>query len=233
MKWNLAYNKYSLCFMPLVGLAIGFLMYLFGMFCQYFGFGQPCFALLGAVLPVLLSGSISLVGFARTIDVLSVKQTKEKRLEQLKNKQIGAFGAIAAISYFMLYAGGLILIWKERHLFLLGIGYIISRTLSGMALVWFPLASKEDNPFEKESKFHKQNVRAMLLTILALCFVVCIMIAPVVGVLEVLACMWVWTYYYYMSKREFGGVTKETTGHFQSLCELAVVLLVGIIGRIW
>lgn len=233
MKWNLEHSKYKLCFMPLVGMAIGFLMYLFSMFCQYFGFGQPCFALMGATLPVILSGGIPFVGFVKTADVLSTHKTKEKRVEQMKNSHQGVCGTIAVACYFMLYAGGLILIWKERYLFLLGIGYIISRTLSGMAEVWFPIADGEKNSFEKETKQHKQNIRAILVTVLALCFVICIFISPIVGILEALACMWVWTYYYYMSKRKLGGITKEATGYFQSLCELAVVLLVGIIGRIW
>lgn len=233
MKWNFKRSKYELCFMPLAGMAIGFLMCLFSMFCQHFGFGQPCFALVGAVLPVFLSGSSALAGFAKTADALSLRQSQEKRLEQLKKGQPGIYGVIAVISYFMLYAGGLILIWKERHLFLLGIGYIISRTLSGMAEAWFLHASLEKDTLEQGAKQHKQNVRAILLTILALCFVTCIMISPILGVLEVLACMWVWTYYFYMSKKEFGGITKETTGYFQTLCELVVVLLIGMIGRIW
>lgn len=115
MKWDLEHNKYEICFMPLAGFAIGFVMYLFGMFCQHFGFGQPCFALVGAVLPMLLSGGSSLVGFAKTSDVLSAKLPKEKRLEQMKNRQVGVLGVIAVVGYFMLYAGGLILIWKERQ----------------------------------------------------------------------------------------------------------------------
>ncbi|MBO5209059.1 MAG: adenosylcobinamide-GDP ribazoletransferase [Lachnospiraceae bacterium] len=233
MKWNIEHSKYKTCFMPLVGMAIGFLMYLFSMFCQRFGFGQPCFALLGAVLPVLLSGGIPLAGFMKTADALSTPKVKEKRLEQMQKGQTGVYGMIAIACYFMLYAGGLILIWKERHLFLLGMGYIISRILSGMAEVWFPFADGEKVSFGKEAKQHKQNLRAILVTVLALCFVLCIFISPILGILEALACMWVWTYYYYMSKSKFGGITKETTGYFQSLCELAVVLLIGIIGRIW
>ena len=50
------------------------------------------------------------------------------------------------------------------------------------------------------------------------------------GMLEALLCMWVWTYYYYMSKKLFGGVTKESAGYFLTLCELALALFAGMFG---
>ena len=50
------------------------------------------------------------------------------------------------------------------------------------------------------------------------------------GMLEALLCMWVWTYYYYMSKKLFGGVTKESAGYFLTLCELALALFTGMFG---
>lgn len=215
MKWDFRSSKYEICLIPLTGMAIGLGMYLFSLFCQYFGLGQPCFALMGAALLVLLSGGSALTGFARIAEV-----------------RWGKPEILSIPCYFMLYAGSLLLIWKEKQLLLLGTGYVISRLLSALSQVCFPYAKGEKNAFAEETKQQKQTIRIALAAMLGLCFVVCLMIAPILGALQILAAMWVWTYYFYMARKTFGGITRETNGFFQTLCELAMVLVIGILGRI-
>lgn len=207
--------KYTLCFFPLVGVVSGLLVYAFSLFVQSFGLGQVCFALIGTVLPLLVTGGIHLDGFLDTMDALHT------------------FGALSAGAYYMLYAGGLVLIWQEEQLFLLMLGYVLSRILSAMAAVWFLPAKKDGLLFTFESSVHKLTVKIILILLLALVSLGCIAVSPIMGVLEILLCFWVWTYYYYMSKREFGGITENLAGYFLSLCELAVVLYLGIFGRIF
>lgn len=245
LEWNVKWDRkrnaqnreYELCLLPFWGIAIGFLMYLFSMFCQHFGFGQPSFALMGTVFPVLASGGSAIAGFAGTAEALVGRKTQEQRLAQVRKGQTGIYAVLAIFCYFMLYAGSLILIWKKSQLFLLWVGYLISRILSSMAWVWFPCAKGETEPFgqkqkTQKEKAQKQNIRVILITMTGLCFVVCLMVSPILGVLQILAGMWAWTYYFYMSKKAFGGITKETNGFFQTLCELVMVLVIGILGRI-
>lgn len=232
MKLNRENRKYTLLLLPLVGVVIGVVMYTFCMLCQNYGFGQAFYALIGAVIPVLIAGGVHLADFMKTVDALRYARSAEKRLEMLKEVHVGAYAVIAATAYYMLYAGGLIMIWKDRQLLLLGIGYVISRTLGGMAVVWFPEAKSNEGPYTFASKSEKQVFRIFLSLILVLCFGTCIAFSPIMGTLEALLCMWIWTYYYYMSKKKFGGITVELTGYFMTLCELAVVLFIGIVGRI-
>lgn len=232
MKLNKENKKYALLLLPLVGVATGVIMYAFCMLCQDYGFGQPFFALIGAVIPVLMTGGVHLAGFIKTIDALKYHDSPEKRLGAMKESRVGAYAVIAAAAYYLLYAGGLIMIWKDRQLLLLGIGYVISGTLGGMAAVWFPEAKQDGNSGVSISKSEKKVFRIFLSLILALCFGTCIAFSPVMGMLEALLCMWIWTYYYYMSKKRFGGITAQLTGFFMTLCELAAVLFVGVAGRI-
>lgn len=105
-----------------------------------------------------------------------------------------------------------------------------------MAIVWFPAAESETEK-EKDggrpvfSPALKRALRMILSVILALCFCTCVIIEPIMGMLEALLCMWIWTYYYYMSKKAFGGITKESAGYFLILCELATALFVGMFGK--
>lgn len=232
MKMSRENRKYALLFLPLVGVATGIIMYTLSMFCMEFGFGQSFYALAGAVVPILITGGINLAGFMKTIDALRKARTAEKRREMLNETHAGIHAVIAAVSYYMLYAGGLVMIWTNRQLLLLGIGYVISATLGGMAIVWFPEAESGKGPYIFSSKSEKRVFRIFLSLVLVLCFGACITASMVMGMLEALLCMWVWTYYYYMSKKRFGGITPELTGFFMTLCDLAAVLFVGIVGRI-
>ena len=206
--------KYALCFVPIIGLMIGVLLYGWGEICTKYGFGQVCFALVGTVIPVIITGGIHLAGLMDTADALH------------------SHGVITAICYFLLYGAGLTLIWKVDQLLLLGFSYIISRTLSGMSLVWFPVAGKEGNAYSLSSMAHKTTVRVVLAMLLTICFISAIMIQPLIGVLMALAAMWVWTYYYYMSRKQFGGITEDVAGYFLCLCELSSVLIIGFVGRV-
>lgn len=232
VEWNKKNMKYALCFLPVVGLIIGALLYGWSIVCTSYGFGQVCFALAGTVIPIIVTGGIHMDGFMDTTDALHSYEKKEKKPELLKDPHVGAFAVISAICYFMLYAAGLTLIWKDNQLLLLGLSYIISRILSGMSFVWFPTAKKEGTAHSFSSMAHRRTVRVVLVTLLAVCFISAVLIQPVIGAVMALAAMWVWTYYYYMSKKQFGGITGDLAGYFLCLCELSSVLVIGVIGRV-
>ena len=249
IKWlnNRENAKYFYCLRILYGVAVGVVMCAFYVLCRRLDFGQSCFALTGAAIPVMMSGGIYLSGFMKTSEALAVRlfgrvdteasgqAAAGKSGSGAKADRAGTRAAIAAMSSFLLYAGGLSAIRKDRQIAFLCIGYMISRTLYGMAFVWFPEAEKETGKGVRGdaalSSALKKALRMILSVILALCFCTCVVIEPVMGMLEALLCMWVWTYYYYMSKKVFGGVTKESAGYFLTLCELALALFVGMFGR--
>lgn len=232
MKLSKENKVYALLILPLIGVVTGVLMYTFCMLCMEYGYGQSFYALIGAVIPVLITGGVNLAGFMKTIEALKSARTIEKRLDMLGETHAGIHAVIAAAAYYMLYAGGLVMVWKSRQLLLLGVGYVISLTLGGMAIVWFPQTKSKESQYTFSTKAEKKVFRLFLSLILVLCFGTCVVFSPIMGMLEALLCMWVWTYYYYMSKNCFGGITTELTGFFMSICELAVALFVGIVGRL-
>lgn len=232
VEWNQKNMKYTLCFFPVIGFVIGALLYGWSKICEEFGFGQVCFALVGTVIPVVVTGGIHLDGFLDTVGALHSYGKKEKKFEILKDPHVGAFAVIAAICFFMLYGAGLTLIWKKNQFLLLGLSYIISRILSGMSFVWFPAAKEDGLMHSFATAAHKRTVRVVLVTFLAFAFISAVLIQPVIGAVMALAAMWVWTYYFYMSKNQFGGITGELAGYFLCLCEVVCVLVIGMIGRV-
>ncbi|MCM1038315.1 MAG: adenosylcobinamide-GDP ribazoletransferase [Roseburia sp.] len=223
---------YMLCFLPIIGAVTGLFMCGYAVYCAYYISATAFFALTGSVIPILLSKGTHLCGFMKTWDALGMENGKPAgRIARMEEDRAGVSAVAAAMSYYLLYAGGLSCVEKEEQLFFLGTGYVISRTLFSMAFVWFPTAGRDSLGMGALSKVQKQNIRITLGVILALCFGTCIAIRPVMGVLMSLLCMWVWTYYFYMSKKRFGGVTEETSGYFLTLCELAVVLFIAVFAK--
>ena len=224
--------RYTLCFMPVIGLVIGVLLYGWSKVCEVCGFGQVCFALVGTVIPLVVRGGMHLEGFMAVGDAMHFHDKGNRKAEDRKNLHDGYFAVIAAVCFCMLYAAGLTLIWKKEQLMLLGLGYIISETLVGMSIVWFPAARTEGLVNTLAEAAPKRTVRVVIAVILALGFISAVLVQPILGAVVALAAMWVWTYYFYMSKKRFGGVTEDGTGFLLCLCELVSVLVIGMVGRI-
>lgn len=224
-------KKYMVWLFPLTGAAAGIIMYAFCMICLRCHFDAAGFALIGAVIPVLLSGGAPLGGFFRTMERLA-DQVPGKVWGRKEDGQAPFLAAAVVGSYYMLYAGGLSLIGKERQMLLLGAGYVISRVLAVMAFLWFPAAGEEKDSQFSCAPMRRRTLRVIFSVILALSFFTCILIWPIMGVLEALLFMWVWTYCYYMFKKRFGGVTRSAAGYLLTLSELAAVLFIGIFGRL-
>lgn len=73
IKWltNRENAKYVFCLRILYGVAVGAVMCAFYMLCGYLDFGKLCFALIGAAVPVMMSGGIYLSGFMKTSETLA------------------------------------------------------------------------------------------------------------------------------------------------------------------
>lgn len=229
--------QYVTCFFPVIGFLLGVLLWEWHNVCDCYGFGQACFALAGVVIPAAVTGGVHLTGFMEIADTLHEKWLKRKgqdgeRQEAIHARYKGTFAVIALFSYFMLYAAGLTLIWKKEQLLLLALSCVISRTLVGMGIAWFPAANQEGILYSFTSVAHKQRLRTVLSVALSLEFVSCVLVHPIIGAVMALAAMWVWTYYYYMARRQLGGITDNAGGYFLCLCELSSVLVIGMMGRV-
>ena len=215
IEWNKENMKYTMCFFPLIGVVTGVLIYLAGMFLDGNIFpkvnsGRLMFAAVMTLIPVFVSGGIHLDGFMDTMDALGSWGDKEKKLEILKDSHNGAFAVIGICCYFTVSLG----VWSEIRTEMLPVvaaGYVISRALSGIAVVTFPAARGSGLVKTFQDGAQKKAVRITMVVYLILVFLI------IAGV--------VFGYYYRMSRKLFGGVTGDLAGYFLQICELA--LLVG------
>ncbi len=105
VDWSEENQRYSMCFFPLVGLAVGLALWLWLWLCDLWALGAFARGALGAALPLLVSGGIHMDGFMDTLDAMASWQPREKRLEILKDVHTGAFAVMGCGAYLLVMAG--------------------------------------------------------------------------------------------------------------------------------
>ena len=141
VEWDGRSMRYALCFFPLVGAVTGGLLWLLLWLCSALGVGAGLTAALAVALPVGVNGGIHRDGFSDAADALSSHQTRERKLEILKDPHAGAFAVLSCAVYLLLQFG----LWTEfsfspRSAGVVAIGFVFSRSLSGFSVAAFPCA---------------------------------------------------------------------------------------------
>ena len=225
-------TEYILAFVPLVGVIIG-------IFIQIWATGYPYLcnemvlpAVVGAVIPSIISRGAHLDGFFRTVDALCSHQPREKKLEILEDSHGGYFAIIVCVYYFLVAIG----IWSEmpvEGLFILSYGFVISRALYGFSILLFKHA--------KESKCSVYATGGVAKYVQVVIMVLYIAVASLLMIRQnmgvAIACLigafLSFVYYIFISYREFGGITEDCAGFFVQICEVVIPFAALIAYKHW
>lgn len=171
-------------------------------------------------------------GFLDTVDALSSWQSRERRLEILKDPNSGAFAVLFCGVYLLSSVAVWSEITKEAAVEVLAIGFFFSRSLSGYAVTRFRcaknsgLAATFADMADKKKAGRILGAQGLLYGVLMLC------LNWKYGLAAVLVGLAVFAYYRSMSYEKFGGITGDLAGYFLQLCELAVAFGVMIIQKV-
>ena len=102
VEWTKENMRFSICFLPFVGLLIGLFEGLWIFICMHFGIGRLTEVFILAAIPIMLTGGIHLDGFMDTMDAVNSWKDRERKLEILKDSHIGAFSVIMLLLYYLL-----------------------------------------------------------------------------------------------------------------------------------
>lgn len=225
VRWDENSMKYSMCFFPFVGAAIG----LCSAGCLYvfhaLGIGTTMTAAVLTALPLLLNGGIHMDGFLDTMDAKSSYQPMEEKLKILKDPHTGAFAIISGLVYILLCFGGFCEV-TEREIGCIAIGYVYSRILSGLSVVTLRKA-KKDGMAAASADAAERSVKWILAAELIVCICAMILVNSVLGSVCVLAGGISFFSYRRMAYRVFGGITGDLAGYFLQICEL--LMLYGVV----
>lgn len=239
IEWNEEKMRYSICFFPMVGVVIGAAWFaIFYIFGRVMGVGIGAAAACLTVLPLIITGGIHFDGYLDTMDARSSYKPPEEKLKILKDPHVGAFAIIYGIIYVILEYGlmqelyaGFLESAKTDLIALVALGYVYSRSLSGLSVVTLRKAKKDGMLSDTAKASDKRTVLVMSVWIL-LCVTGMLAIDITSGICTVIVGVIVFLYYRYMAYKVFGGITGDLAGYFLQMCELAILAGVTVLSVI-
>ncbi|MDW2799046.1 adenosylcobinamide-GDP ribazoletransferase [Clostridium boliviensis] len=230
VQWTKERMKYAMCFFPLIGAIIGLLEY--GAILLFRTLGFPFLEqIMPVIIPVVVTGGIHMDGLLDVIDAKSSHGETEKKLEILKDPHTGAFAIIGCGVYFLLYLA-FFMEMKPAMIPAYCITFVITRALSGLSVVTFPMAKKSGLAAAFSDGAHKRVVGTVMVLYLVITLMGLWILAGTGGLLAVSALSFlVFLYYYRMAKREFGGITGDLAGYFLQILELVLVMVLAVLSH--
>ena len=229
VDWTENRMKYAMCFFPLIGVIMGaalWLTALIGENVHTLEEGSLLWAVMGTILPLLITGGIHLDGFADTCDALSSYGDAEKKLEILKDPHCGAFAVIRLCTYFILYFA---LCASVKFTVRFGVIWILALTLerafSGLAVASFPMAKNTGLAHTFAEAADRITVRRVLIIYTVVLGAAMLVLGGWAAVLAALLVFW---RYYAVSKKQFGGITGDLAGWFLQRAELAMLAALAV-----
>jgi adenosylcobinamide-GDP ribazoletransferase len=226
VKWDDDAMKLAIAFLPLVGAVIGGAVWLWIRVCYDADIGAVLFAALTVVLPLSVTGGIHADGFCDTSDALASWQSRERRLEILKDPRIGAFALIRYSAYLLLFFALISELYRREATS----GLVFIFALSRCFAAWSAITMKNARSDGMLAAFTKQADKAKVGLVLTLFSVLTLagwlwpsfqygsLGQPIgLGLCVLLTC-----WYKRMAANKFGGVTGDTTGYFLQLVEFTL-----------
>lgn len=229
--WKEEDMRYMLCFFPWVGAVIGGAVYLWYWLCRRMEIGTLGYVLIGAAIPLLVTGGFHVDGFMDTMDAFHSYQPRERKLEILKDSHIGAFAVIMLAAYGLVYLG---LFSEIREAYLMRTvcgGFFLSRCLSGIGVVCFPSARKDGMLHYFSNSAQKRTVTVVLCAEGLLCAGFLLWQGGGAGAAVLAAALLAFGYYKVRTWKELGGITGDTAGYFVLLCEAAMLAAAALWGQ--
>jgi len=221
--WSDENMRFSLCFLPVVGVIEGLLLFSWGLFCGCMDTGIVLFASGATLIPILLTGGIHLDGYCDCVDALSSRRDREKMLEILKDPHIGAFAAIFCAAYLLAVFGVYSELGRAPLLAAVCCGFVLSRALAVLSAIYIPGARSSGFLVSFTMTAHKKTAVISMSATAILASAAMIFFSPIPGSAGVAFAAVSFFLYRNMAIRKFGGVTGDTTGYFIQVCELAIL----------
>lgn len=219
VEWKEKNRRYSLCFFSLIGAVIGVLFVLWNFVSLRFGFGKLFTGAVSMLISYLITGGIHLDGFCDVSDAVCSYGSKEKRLEIMKDSHIGAFAAINLAVCLIVQTAVYSEIRNLRTAVVIALGFMLSRTLSGIGAVCFKSAKSDGALQNFVRPSHKKITLSSLIITLIITVSSMIYADWAVGIFSVLSAFLVFAYYRISAYKRFGGTTGDVAGWFLVICE--------------
>ena len=223
--------RYLLCFVPWVGAVIAFLIAQWRIVHPYLLNYELLRSVICVMIALLLSGGAHMDGFFRTVDALCSHQPRKGKLDILQDSHSGYFAIITCVSYFLLIVG----LWSEMPIDgwpVVVFGFILSRSLYGLSILWFPHTRESKcSLYVPQDRGRKLAVTAVLTLYTVLCVFFMLRMDFAVGLGCLAGALIAFLYYCWVAFRHFGVITEDIASFFVQVCEILVPLMALLVYR--
>ena len=232
--WQKNNMRYALCFLPLVGLAIGAVQGAWLYFADLQSIQTNLVAAVAVFIPLWISGGIHLDGFCDTIDALSSHQSQDKKLEIMQDPHVGAFALIWCGVYLLLLFGLWSALAEGSQIYVVIIlSYAIARAYAASCLVKTECAKKEGLAAAFSVSADKKRVYGSLCLMLWLALLICLWADWQATVIIIIFLLGFHFYFKQMVIREFGGISGDLAGFAVEMVQLLILVALWISEVIW
>jgi len=224
VEWTEKDMRHAICFFPLIGVFIAAIFGLVFYMDYFWDFGKILKTSLLVGVPVIVTGGIHLDGLLDTIDAKHSYGDREKKLSILSDPHTGAFAIIGCALYFVIQFG----FYSEINsdiVWLIMIGFVYSRALSGLASVSFRLAKNTGLLATFSNQAEKNTVKITMCIYVVLCGIGMVFISPLLGIFCLLTGIIMFYLYRHFAYKEFGGISGDLAGYFLQMTELFIAIV--------
>ena len=239
VNWEKKTMRWALIFLPLVGIIISTVSWIWFAFCSFFRANSLFYAVGATLIPLCISGGIHLDGLCDTCDALCSFGDREKRLAILKDPHVGAFGPMWICAFLLAECACFSQIFEYSRLFpLVLVAFPVARAMGGRKVVASSCAKDSGLAHIFAENSDKRAVSRMLVAefvLFAVLLGLWIYRVPhalaAAKVLVIVLVAW-YAVHEHISRRVFGGVTGDLAGFCISLSELFTLAAAAIGGLI-
>ncbi len=218
-RWDDRALKYSLCFFPAVGLIIALVFAIWTLICHRLPVNGVMFAAVAVCIPLFVTGGIHMDGYMDTVDALSSRQSREKRLEILKDPNSGAFAVIWCAVYLLLCFGLYHELYVNGRISVVLPVFVLSRALSALNVSTLANARGGGMLYSFTRGFDRKISNYIMFAVSAVCVILMIVTDGPAGAFSAVAAAVAFFLYRMMAVNKFGGTTGDTAGFFLQVCE--------------
>ena len=219
--WNEKNMRYAMCAFPLVGVICAAAWWLWLWICSALGLPGLLRGAVLCALPVAITGGIHLDGYADTSDALASNAPAERKQQILGDSHCGAFAIIRLCVWFIVYFALCASLVPERDAVLCaGLGFVLSRTLSGLSVACLKPARTSGLVHTFAAAADKKRVRVFLSALAAALAAALLAVRPLYGAGMLAAAGLVFWSYARTVKKQFGGLSGDLAGWFLQRAEL-------------
>lgn len=213
----------SLPWFPVVGLALGLIVYCSASAVNYATSGKwpEMSAFTALVAGTLLTRGFHLDGLSDWADSFGSIADRKRMLEIMKDSRVGVFGVLALVCVMLGKWIALVRLWQLHAGYWIVAAYVISRTMQVELATSLPYARLEGGTgqdFIKGSRLH-HRILALALAVMIVCA-----IFNANGVIAVAIGLLVCRLFGLSCRKRLGGITGDTLGASSEIVELVVLL---------